>query len=168
VIKINIKGKRVKENIEYRKIYGVWKNMMYRCYNPKNKEYRLYGGNGVVVCNRWKNLDNFIEDIDKIEGFDYELFFNYKNKLSLDKDKRNYNNKIYDITNCQFLLKEENNKFKPNQQKVVIGISPNNEEFQFYNQSEFARQHGLRQSSIGDCLNNKCKTHKGWKFYYKK
>ena len=50
---------------------------------------------------------------------------------------------------------------------MVIGISPNGEEFQFYNQSEFARQHGLRQSSIGDCLNNKCKTHKGWKFIIK-
>lgn len=153
-----------KRTKEYRRIYKLWKNMMDRCYNTNHSRYKLYGGNGVIVCERWHTLNNFCEDIDKIQGFDYELFMS--GILCLDKDKKNYNNKIYDIHNCQFITKAENNKFKPNQQKLVIGISPNGDKFEFYNQSEFARNNGLRQSCIGDCLNNKCKTHKGWKFYY--
>ena len=32
--------------------------------------------------------------------------------------------------------------------------------FEFFNQSEFAKKHGLRQTSIADCLSGKCKTHK--------
>ena len=35
------------------------------------------------------------------------------------------------------------------------------------NAKDIAKEHNLRQSSIGDCLNGKCKTHKKWKFYYK-
>ena len=64
-------------------------------------------------------------------------------------------------------LYQKKKKYKPNQQKWVIGISPDGKEFEFFNQSEFARQHNLRQSSIGDCLSGKCKTHKKWKFKYK-
>ena len=95
-----------KRTKEYRRIYKLWKNMMDRCYNTNHSRYKLYGGNGVIVCERWHTLNNFCEDIDKIQGFNYELFMS--GVLCLDKDKKNYNNKIYDIHNCQFITKAEN------------------------------------------------------------
>lgn len=159
-----IKGKRVKSNYEYRKIYGLWRNMIDRCYKPANASYKYYGAVGVEVSDRWLMFNNFVEDIDKIRGFDYNLFF--QGLLTLDKDKFG-NSKMYSLENCCFISKEENNKYKPNQQKIVIGTSPNGEIYEFLNQSEFAREHNLRQSTINDCLNGKCKSHKGWKFNYK-
>ena len=161
-----IEGKRIKkENIVYRKIYGIWKNMNDRCYKETYRYYKNYGLKGVYVCKRWHELNNFIEDIDKIDGFDFDLFIN--GNLTLDKDSKIKNNNVYSLENCRFITKEENNKFKPHQQKDIIGISPEGIIYEFFNQSEFAREHNLRQSTIGDCLNGKCKTHKKWKFYYK-
>lgn len=153
-----------KTNPIYNKIYQTWYNMTQRCSNPKHKLYKNYGNKGVKVCDRWLKLDNFIEDIDKIKGFDLDLFMS--GKLALDKDKIG-NNKLYSLENCCFISLQENNKYKPNQQKIVIGTSPSGEEFEFLNQSEFARQKGLRQTGIANCLRGKDKTHRGWKFKYK-
>ena len=160
-----IQGSRNKAtNNVYKKVYSLWKSMIDRCYKETHSYYKWYGGVGITVCDRWKKLDYFIEDIDKIKGFDLDKLL--KGELSLDKDILKQGNKIYCLKYCMFVSKEENNKYKPNQQKTIIGISPDNEIFKFKNQSEFARNHNLRQSSIGDCLSGKCKTHKKWKFYY--
>jgi hypothetical protein len=44
--------------------YKTWKNMKYRCYNQRSKDYRLYGAKGIVVCDRWlASFENFFADI---------------------------------------------------------------------------------------------------------
>lgn len=48
------------------KLYGVWRAMMARCYDPKNKKYADYGGRGITVCEAWHDIDNFCTaNIDK-------------------------------------------------------------------------------------------------------
>ena len=152
-----------KTNPIYNKVYQTWYNMKQRCCNPNHKQYKNYGAKGVNVCDRWMELNNFIEDIDKIEGFNFNSFLS--GELALDKDKLG-NSKLYSLENCCFITLEENNKYKPNQQKSIIGISPNGEIVKFLNQSEFARQNNLKQTGIKDCLKGKSKTHRGWKFNY--
>lgn len=34
--------------------YSVWKDMISRCYNPKNRWYHRYGGRGITVCDEWR------------------------------------------------------------------------------------------------------------------
>lgn len=49
---------------EQRKLYWVWAAMIQRCENPKNRGYRVYGGSGVTVCERWrKSFDAFAQDM---------------------------------------------------------------------------------------------------------
>ena len=36
------------------KIYYRWRNMIQRCYNPKFKQYKDYGGRGINVCSEWR------------------------------------------------------------------------------------------------------------------
>lgn len=44
--------------------YDIWCNMKSRCYNPNVEKYPIYGGAGIIVCDRWLNsFDNFYEDM---------------------------------------------------------------------------------------------------------
>lgn len=35
--------------------YNTWVHMIQRCHNPKNKDYKNYGGRGIEVCEMWKD-----------------------------------------------------------------------------------------------------------------
>lgn len=43
--------------------YDIWAKMLARCLNPKHKSYKDYGGRGITVCDRWLDVENFIEDM---------------------------------------------------------------------------------------------------------
>ncbi len=43
--------------------YCSWHHMKQRCHNPNLKAFADYGGNGVVICERWKSFQNFYADI---------------------------------------------------------------------------------------------------------
>lgn len=34
--------------------YRLWSSMITRCTNPKFKDWHLYGGRGITVCERWR------------------------------------------------------------------------------------------------------------------
>ena len=156
---MEITDRRKETNLTYKKVYQLWRNMTQRCTNPKNPYYKNYGQKGVTICDKWLSLNGFIEDVDKIEGFDIELFL--QGKLSLDKDIKN--SKQYCLESCKFITKEQNNKIKPNQQVKFIAIAPDGKVYESYNQSSFARQHNLSQSKISTCLKENL-SYKGWKF----
>lgn len=44
-------------------LFDTWRNMIYRCHNEKNSNYKNYGGRGIKICNRWRDPNNFIEDL---------------------------------------------------------------------------------------------------------
>jgi hypothetical protein len=37
--------------------------MKQRCSNPKASYYRIYGGRGIKVCERWMKFENFLADM---------------------------------------------------------------------------------------------------------
>lgn len=43
--------------------YRSWKSMKVRCNNANFHSYNLYGGRGIVVCERWNSFQNFLEDM---------------------------------------------------------------------------------------------------------
>lgn len=56
------KAKYTKEQARIRKrLYGVWRNMIQRCENPKNITYRNYGARGIDVCTEWHKFDEFYQ-----------------------------------------------------------------------------------------------------------
>src|SRR5438132_13681286 len=51
-----VRGKRKPE-------YAAWLAIIDRCQNPNNQSFRLYGGRGITVCERWKSFVNFYADM---------------------------------------------------------------------------------------------------------
>lgn len=58
------KGLRKKVGLsseEYARLYGSWKRMNNRCYDPNNPSYLHYSSNGIEVCTEWKySFENFL------------------------------------------------------------------------------------------------------------
>ena len=45
-------------------LYDTWNGMMHRCYHTNHIHYRNYGARGIIVCERWHDVRNFVEDMD--------------------------------------------------------------------------------------------------------
>ena len=153
--------------------YSIWTDMILRCYSEVFK-FKIPSYRDVTVCKRWHSFQNFCDDIQYLNG--YEQWKN-KNNYQLDKDilcsKLNISPKIYSPETCMFISQKDNvsesttRKHLATLNLIYTGISPNGEEYDFVNQSEFAREHGLQQQLINKCLKGKLKTHKEWKFKVK-
>lgn len=57
-------GERLQDNLAYR----TWCAMHSRCYYPKDKSWKWYGGKGIQVCLRWHKstpnaFNNFVSDL---------------------------------------------------------------------------------------------------------
>ena len=46
--------------------YDTWRNMMKRCYDPKNPKYPRYGGRGIGVCREWHDASVAIPFFEKM------------------------------------------------------------------------------------------------------
>lgn len=80
--------------------YNCWKALKNRCLNPKNIQYKNYGGRGITVCERWLNFINFYEDMgNRPEGCQID---------------RIDNNKGYCKENCRWTTNKINNRNRRN------------------------------------------------------
>lgn len=53
--------------------YQTWRNMVRRCTDPSNKDFKNYGARGITFCSRWLRFDNFLEDMgEKPDGLTLE------------------------------------------------------------------------------------------------
>lgn len=87
--------KNVKHNLRHHPLYKIWKSMLYRCENTNNNNYHNYGERGISVCERWHNVENFVNDV----------YPTYKKGLQLDRINNDGN---YEPSNCRWVTRKEN------------------------------------------------------------
>ena len=59
-----LKKINVKHGMYYTSEYQVYLSMKQRCFNPKHKAFKDYGGRGILVSDLWKDsFNNFINDM---------------------------------------------------------------------------------------------------------
>lgn len=79
--------------------YAVYRDMVTRCTNPRYREFYLYGGRGITICDRWSNsYENFLADMgERPEG------------MTLERERVNEG---YSPNNCKWatVLDQANNK----------------------------------------------------------
>lgn len=138
--------------------YRAYRGMMSRCYNPNDQGYEWYGAVGVGVCDQWKdNPEAFVQ---------WSIENGWAKGLHIDKDilckAKGICPHIYSPETCQWVPAKTNVGAATN--RTNYGKHPNvrlsqeevDELLHKYfsgeqtNQSELARQYGLKNpSSVG-------------------
>ena len=110
------KNKRV---IKDKRLANIWRQMKYRCYNPKNKSYKWYGERGITVQESWlESYFNFEDDM-------YESYIEHCNKYGekdTTLDRIDYNGN-YELDNVRWATYEEQANNKRNNFIVVDNLT---------------------------------------------
>lgn len=110
--------------------YSIWKGMVNRCTNPKNRSYRRYGGREISVCDRWLNdFTLFLQDMGK-----------RPDGMTLDRKE---NDGHYCLKNCRWVNRhtQQNNR-RVNVRLAWQGMS--------LTVTEWSRVTGLRPFTISE------------------
>lgn len=84
---------------KYTGIYGSWYAMKQRCGNPKNQQYKDYGGRGISYDKRWESFKEFEADMQ--EG--------YKRGLTIERIDNGGN---YHKENCKWATRQQQSENK--------------------------------------------------------
>lgn len=97
------------------RLNDVFRNMKRRCYSPKNKQFKDYGGRGIKLCDEWNNRE--IVNLGRSGRFTkgwlafqkWALTHGYNDSLTID---RLDNDKDYSPENCRWVSRkiQQNNK----------------------------------------------------------
>ena len=88
------------------RIYKVWGSILQRCYSDTYHRTKTENYKGVVVCDEWKDLQNFAE---WWESNDFSNFVDDKGKsYQIDKDLLSFGDKVYSPKTCCFVPSEIN------------------------------------------------------------
>lgn len=153
---------------QYSHEYRIWKDMIQRCYNPKDKSYLYYGAKGITVCNRWLRFDNFVNDIPDIPNYNEYLFRRHKQRLDKDIRTKNIDNKKYSPQTTMWVSELKNQQrraFEFNQKHIKYAIFPDGHIEQVLHVSNFCKEYNLHRQNVNLCLEGKQKATKGFKFY---
>lgn len=112
------------------RIENIYYGIMSRCFNNKNKDFPLYGGRGITVCEEWKN--------NKKSFIDWAYANGYKDDLQIDRIDYNGN---YEPKNCRWvnIIVQANNR---SNNRI---IKDNGVE---YTLSEIAKKYNINYSTL--------------------
>lgn len=128
-------------------IYMLRYNMVRRCTDPKNKEYHMYGGRGITVCDLWmQSADLFIK---------WALLEGWKRGLQIDRIDNDGN---YTPENCRFVTRKDNCRNRRNNKLDVQKVA----EIRHMLNEGFTGRAIARKFSVDSSLIYRIKQNKQW------
>ena len=151
--------------------YGVWVNMMSRCYNPDDKDYKNYGDDGATVNILWHEYQDFAKDynemypLEVVNGRIVDKLDSNGKRWHLDKDIKVPGNNEYGPDTCILITNRLNNLFNASgaaRGRLPLGVSMLGKRFQA------GCNDGIEGKSIAEnfhCLSDAVDCY--WKFKFK-
>jgi hypothetical protein len=92
------------------RLINIYFAMKHRCLRKNCKQFKDYGGRGIIICEEWLNKDNGF-----INFYNWALSNGYSEKLTIDRINNNGN---YEPSNCKWSTYSEQNSNKRNSRFV--------------------------------------------------
>lgn len=102
-----------------KRLYGVYKAMIDRCYNPKCNKYYNYGGRGITVCDEWQGNNGYDTFAEWALSTGYDKYAKH-GVCTLERCDVNGN---YTPDNCKWITNQE----QQNNKRTNIKIEYRNE-----------------------------------------
>jgi len=90
------------------RLYESWKGMKARCYYLKHKDYKSYGGRGIIICEEWRG--------NYLSFYEWAIANGYKEGLTID---RKDSDGPYSPDNCRWTTMEVQNNNKSCVRKIT-------------------------------------------------
>lgn len=98
---------RSKDAIPEERIKAIYRGMRNRCLNKESRDYPLYGGRGIKICEEWMDFENFLK---------WSLENGYDNTRTIDRIDSSGN---YEPLNCRWATWYVQNRNKRPRRAVV-------------------------------------------------
>ena len=85
--------------IRNRRLRSIYYDVLNRCYDVRNKDYRWYGAKGIKMCDEWRYDPHSFENWAMCHG--------YSSELTIDRIDPDGN---YEPCNCRWITAEENSR----------------------------------------------------------
>lgn len=169
-------------NLSHNPSYRIWVGMMDRCHNEKSKKYYGYGERGIKVCQRWHDVENFINDMGErpspkhsIDRIDVNGNYEPENcrwatPMEQGSNKRNLN--MLSIDGKEIHLAEASRLFNipentirnrlnsgmTHDEAIKVPVSKKNQTYEFYGQmltiQQISNETGIKKNTIRHRLLN--------------
>lgn len=107
--KKGVEANRTTHGLYGTRLYRIWKRIKTRCYNPNSKDYALYGGRGIRVCEDWRSSFSIFAEWAFANGYNDALSIDRKN---VEED--------YCPENCRWATSKEQANNKRNNHVIEI------------------------------------------------
>lgn len=108
ISKRGIDNPAYKHGLTGTRLHNIWDTMKQRCFNPNRKDYKDYGGRGILIYEGWLEFENF---------YNWAMNSGYDDNLTIERKNFDGN---YEPSNCTWITSQQQARNKRQNHFITI------------------------------------------------